>query len=252
MIGDHRYRWFAPVRHYVEVVPHSLHLAVRLPFEGVSGMSSYFRERERTSEALRRLDHENTALSLRVQKLDSLNKRNKRLNALVKIPEALGTREYIIAEIVRIAGRTSRHRLIIAKGARDGVYVGQPILSAHGILGHVVSVTPFTSTGILVTDADYALQVQLERTGLRALAVGRGVPNEFALRYVPVNSDIRPGDMVLSSGLDDFYPPDHPVGRVTAVDHRTHDGFALITLKPVAALDYSREVVLVGAKESRQ
>lgn len=249
MVVDHRFGWFASVRHYIEVVPHAMHIAVRFPFQNIAALRVYFRERDRLDEENRRLNRTNAELSLRVQKLDSVKQQNERLRGLLNVPPAIGKRGYIVAELVRVAGQITKHRLILGKGANDGVYVGQPILNASGILGHVISVTPLTAVGILVTDADYSLQVRLERTGLRLLAVGQGVPNEFVLQYVPLNSDIRAGDVVLSSGLDDFYPPDYPVGRVVSVDNQSHDGFARIRLEPVAAANYSREVVLVGAPQ---
>jgi rod shape-determining protein MreC len=135
--------------------------------------------------------------------------------------------------------------LVIDKGSRNHIYVGQPIADARGVLGQVVQVTPYTSTVLLVSDERHAIAVELNRTGLRAVAVGTGQAEQLLLSFVPTNADVKVGDLVVSSGLDKRFPAGYPVGEVTEVSTEPGDPFAHIKVKPSAQIGHSREVLLV-------
>ena len=254
MVADHNYRLFSTARYYVDLIPHTVHAAIRLPFESAASLYDHFRDRKQLEEENKELNRLNAAMTFSIRALTGIEKQNRRLKGLLKTLPLTESHKYRVAEIVRVINTASKHRLIINKGAQDGISVGQPILNAEGILGHIVSVTPLTATGIMVTDPSYSLQVRLERSGLMALARGKGVPNQFALRYVPAGADIKQGDFVVSSGLDGLYPPDYLIGRVIDVVAQTPVGsFSQVILEPIAATNYSREVLvleLAGVYES--
>jgi rod shape-determining protein MreC len=112
-------------------------------------------------------------------------------------------------------------------------------------MGQVVQVTPFSSTVLLITDPSHSTPVQVLRSGLRTIAVGSGRINELSLPYLPTNSDIREGDLLVTSGLGGKFPPGYPVARVTTVNRSPDNAFAEISAEPAAHLDRSREVLLV-------
>lgn len=252
MVADHHYKLFVSARYYIEIIPHALHAAIRFPFESVARLHGYFQDHENLRQENEALSRRNTEMSLRIRELSGVEKQNRRLRDLMNASSNFDAPDYRVAEVLRVLSTSSKHRLIIKKGARDGIAVGQPILNGQGVLGHVVSITPFTATGILITDPNYALQVRLQRTGLTALVVGKGVPNEVSLRYAPSGADIRVGDLIVSSGLDGRYPSDHPIGRVTRVERQSpHGTFAEVTLEPTAATNYGREVILLDAPDQK-
>lgn len=245
MVADHRYQYFAPLRYYVEVVPHALHYLIKLPVNSAVSFIEHIRNNEELLEKNKHLLRKNALLSVRMNAIETLEKENRYLRSLLHATRNLEKRRFMTAELIRASKVTGRHHFLIGKGEYDGVRVGQPILDAHGILGQVVSVTPYTATGILITDVSYSLQVKLKRLGLRVLAVGTGSPNKLKLRYVPGNTDVKVGDIVVSSGLDELYPPDFPVGHITEVRHPPGNSFADIVVLPSSVVDYSHEVLLI-------
>jgi rod shape-determining protein MreC len=141
-----------------------------------------------------------------------------------------------------------RQLLILNKSSRDGVYEGQPVIDAHGVMGQIVHVTATNSTLMLITDASHALPVQVDRTGLRAIAFGTGSIDSLDLRHIPHNADLREGDLLITSGLGGVFPPNYPVAKITSIERPQGEPFLQVSAEPLALLDRSREVLLVWHK----
>jgi len=138
----------------------------------------------------------------------------------------------------------------VNKGELDGVYKGQPVLDAQGLMGQVIEVLPYTSRVILIADSNHAIPVQVNRNGVRAIAVGSGQLNELVLIYVPDTADIKAGDMLVSSGLGNRFPQGYPVGVIKSVEHDPGEPFAIVSAEPSAYLDRSRHLLLVFSQDS--
>jgi rod shape-determining protein MreC len=80
------------------------------------------------------------------------------------------------------------------------------VIDQHGIIGQIMRADPFTSTAILITDANHALPIQINRTGVRTLALGTGNFQELELPHVPNNEDVKVGDLLVTSGLGGRFP----------------------------------------------
>jgi rod shape-determining protein MreC len=93
--------------------------------------------------------------------------------------------------------------------------------------------------------------VQIERTGLRTIAVGVGNEGTLALPYLPANADVKPGDLLVTSGLGGVFPPGYPVARVTEIHRDAVQPSAQIRAVPLARIDHDREVALVWFKDAR-
>ena len=106
---------------------------------------------------------------------------------------------------------------MINKGARDGVIVNQAVVDGNGILGQVARVGPWSAEVILVTDPEHAIPVQVMRNSLRSIAVGSGNSGELLLPYLAVNSDVKSGDLLVSSGWAACFRPGCPVARISGV-----------------------------------
>ena len=91
--------------------------------------------------------------------------------------------------------------MVINSGARDGVMLNQAVVDGNGVLGQVARVGPWSAEVILVTDPEHAIPVQVTRNSLRSIAVGSGNSGELLLPYLAVNSDVKSGDLLVSSGL---------------------------------------------------
>ena len=248
MVMDHRYRNLESVRSSLSVIVYPLQLAIELP----GSISDWF------SEALssrRELQEENVSLrtqhimqKVQMQKLASLEAENIRLRGLLDASFEVGEKR-LIAELMSVNLDPYKHQIVINKGTLDDVFPGQPILDADGVMGQIVHAGPYTSTAILITDTSHAIPVQVNRNGLRTIAIGSGTINRLELPYIPNNSDILPGDLLITSGLGGRFPPGYPVARVGAVQHDPGRSFAQVVAEPLAHLNRSREVLLVWPGE---
>ena len=167
-----------------------------------------------------------------------------RLRDLVSSSFKIGDR-VLIAELESVDLDPYRQQVMINKGSSSGVFVGQPALDANAVMGQVIRVTPGTATVLMITDAEHALPVQVNRNGLRTIAEGTGFIDRLQLRHLPNNADIREGDLLVTSGLGGHFPPGYPVARVSEVRHEPGKPFATVIATPSAHLERTREVLLV-------
>jgi rod shape-determining protein MreC len=153
----------------------------------------------------------------------------------------------LVASILRVDLDPFRHRVLLDMGSRDGVFKGQAVLDGEGIFGQVTKVNASTAEVILITDAEHAIPVQSNRSGVRTIAVGTGDENKLSLPFVTVEADLQEGDLLFSTGLGGVFPPGYPVARVTAVK-RAGSTFASVEARPTAKLNQAREVLLIWFK----
>jgi len=248
MVMDHRYQKLESVRSGLSVIVYPLQLAIELP----GSISDWFSE---SLSSRRELQEENASLRtqqimkrIQLQKLAALEAENIRLRALLDASFEVGEKR-LIAELMSVNLDPFKHQIVINKGTLDDAFPGQPILDAEGVMGQIVHAGPYTSTAILITDTSHAIPVQVNRNGLRSIAIGSGTINRLDLPYIPNNSDILPGDLLVTSGLGGRFPPGYPVATVGAVQHDPGPSFAQVMAEPLAQLNQSREVLLVWPGE---
>lgn len=151
----------------------------------------------------------------------------------------------LVADLLTIDLDPFSQQVVINKGGRYGVFEGQPVLDATGVMGQVTMVSPFSSRVILLTDPSHGVPVQINRNGLRAVVTGRGLGEPLQLEHLPHNADIRKGDLLVTSGLGGRFPVGYPVGKVVSITLPQGKSFAEIKVEPAAKLSTSREVLLV-------
>ena len=180
-----------------------------------------------------------------LQLVAGLSTDNSRLKALQEASATVSGR-ILTAEIINISSDAATRRVLINRGEQHGVMLGQALLDAHGLMGQVVEVLPFTSWVMLITDSRHGTPVQVNRSGERAIARGvRSEIPELELEYVPDTSDIVVGDLLVSSGFGQRFPKDYPVAQVTSVVHDRGQPFATIKARPLAQMDRTRHVMLL-------
>ena len=183
-------------------------------------------------------------LEARLQQVASLRAENSRLRALLN-SSALLEDDVFEAELVGVSPDPSRQLVVLNRGSRDGVYVGQALLDEQGLMGQVVEVSTNSSRVLLITDATHAIPVQVNRNGVRAIAEGIGRLDRLELRHLASTEDVEVGDLLVSSGLGGLFPRGYPVAVVTEVVRDPGQTFAKVYAEPSAALSRSRHVLLV-------
>jgi len=179
-----------------------------------------------------------------LQKLTGVTTENNNLRKLLNSAQVVEDK-VLIGEIIGIDANATFQRIIINQGVNQGVFVGQAVLDADGILGQVVEVMPNSARVLLISDVTHAIPVLVIRNGLRGVVAGTGENNTLQLLYVTADSDIKAGDTLVSSGLGMRFPADYPVAKVTKVEIIPNQIFAKISLKPMAKLEQIRYVLLV-------
>jgi rod shape-determining protein MreC len=156
-----------------------------------------------------------------------------------------------LAPIVNIDLDPTRQRLVLDAGSGDGVRVGQVVIDAGGVVGQVIAVTPMHSTALLLTDPDHALPVAVLRNGVRLVAYGTGRSDRLALASIPLSSDVKVGDVVVTSGLGQRFPAGFPVGTISALRPDESRAFLVGDVTPAAQLDRGRDVLLLRSAPQR-
>lgn len=244
LVVDHRFHHLQQLRSALAFLTYPLHYLADLPFTASSWLDETTSSRDTLLEQNRELRDLNLHLRAELQKYESLQAENMRLRDLVDSSFKVGDR-VLVAELSSVDLDPYKQQVIINKGAVSGAYEGQPVLDAHAVMGQVINVTPLSSTVLLITDTSHALPVQVLRNGLRTIAVGTGRITELKLPYLPTNSDIVEGDLLVTSGLGGKFPPGYPVATVTQIDRSPDAPFSTVLAQPRAHLDRSREVLLV-------
>jgi rod shape-determining protein MreC len=126
------------------------------------------------------------------------------------------------------------HVVVVNKGSRFGVHKKQPVLDANGIVGQVIRSLPLSSEVMLITDPNHAIPVQVNRNGLRTIAIGSGLLDRLNLPFLPNNADIIPGDLLVTSGLGGTFPQGYPVAIVNKFTVQPDQPFADIYATPKA------------------
>lgn len=244
LLLDHRFRHLEHLRNTLAFVTYPLHYLADLPFTASRWIGETTSSHDALLKQNRDLRGQNLRLRAELQKYESLQAENMRLRDLVDSSFKVGDR-VLVAELSSVDLDPYKQQVIINKGGISGAFAGQPVLDAHAVMGQVTHVTPFESTVLLITDSSHALPVQVLRNGLRTIALGTGRIDELKLPYLPTNSDIVEGDLLVTSGLGGKFPPGYPVATVTGIDRSPDAPFSTVLAEPQAHLDRSREVLLV-------
>lgn len=245
MVADTRMQVVAPVRSAIAAALAPVQQALLFPVDVIVGGSDYFRGLAKalaSEDAAKRLLAQQAEQALAAERLAA---ENKELRGLLELKPALAVRSQAAQVMYEAADPFSR-KFYIDRGATQGLVAGAPVVTEAGVIGQVTRVYPLSSEVTLLTDKDAAIPLLNTRTQQRAAAFG-GVAKGTAmeLRFIASNADIQVGDLLHTSGVDGIYPAGLPVARVTEVERLAEGGFARVTLKPVAAVDSVRHVLVL-------
>lgn len=244
MTLDHRQHALEGIRASLSVVVYPMQYLVNIPFAVGDWASESLATHNTLLEENRELKNKQLKLEFRLQKFAALETENERLRALLQSASRRWER-VLIAELISVDFDPFKHQVLLNKGSNDDVFEGHPLLDAHGVIGQVIHVSPINSTAMLITDPSHAIPVQVNRNGLRSIALGTGEPDHLTIPHIPNNADIREGDLLVTSGLGLRFPAGYPVATVSNVERDPSQPYARISATPLAKLSRTREVLLV-------
>ncbi len=241
---EQRSQRLAGLRAFLSVAVYPIQYLVGIPGSLSVQVFDTFSSYQTLREENRVLKQQQLLNKARLLKFAALEKENIRLRALLENSFKLGE-QVLIAELLSVNLAPYEHVVLVNKGSRFGVHPKQPVLDATGVVGQVIRTNPLSSEIMLITDPNHAIPVQVNRNGLRTIAVGSGQANRLNLPFLPNNADIKPGDLLITSGLGGTFPQGYPVARVDAFHPKPDKPFADIYATPTAQLDKSRELLIV-------
>lgn len=177
--------------------------------------------------------------------MSALKRKNRHLNELLNLLEDDADKHFTVAKLIGVQSSFAEQKIIVNKGRNDGVYIGQPLLGANGIIGQVGELTPISATVTLISSPGFTVLGEIERSGLRVIVRGIGNAERIRLLYVPTTADIKVGDQIVTSGLDHKYPYGYPIGTVISIEQQQGDSFATIYIRPNAKLNHNLEMLLI-------
>lgn len=251
MFSDYHYRYLDNVRSGFSLIVAPLQYAVDYPVRVVGWVQSLVSAKKALIDENMRLRYQQAMLEAELQKLLVIQKENSQLKELLQT-SAQANMSAMAAQILAVDTSNSRQVVVLNKGKRDGVYVGQPILDAKGVMGQIVDVGPLTSTVLLISDSKSAVPVRNNRTGERAILIGTNDIERLFLINLPKTSSIHPGDVLVTSGLDHRYPEGYPVGKVEQVSSIPGEDFVKVKVSPVALLNRNRLVLLIWPDKEQE
>ncbi len=244
MYFDNRDNHLDSVRKSIGAAMYPLRVAVDAPVRFWNWIGDSTTSRNGLEQDLSRLKAERLLTNARLQKLNALEAENTRLRALLEARNKV--RDQVrVAEIMSVDANPFNHSLVIDVGTQDGVFDGQVLVDANGVVGQVIKAGLMTSQAMLITDTDHALPVEVNRNGLRTIVVGTGTIDSLSLPFIVNNADIRVGDLLVTSGLGGTFPSGYPVAIVDSVTRIPQEPYANVTAKPAASLGEVREVMLI-------
>jgi rod shape-determining protein MreC len=252
LVVDHRQHHLDTVRKAIGAAVHPLRILVDAPVSTWRWIRDNTAARNQLLLEMSRLNAERLLTHARLQRFTALESENARLRAMLDATSKV--RDQVqVAEIMSVSSNPFRHILVINKGSRDGVFNGQAMIDADGVVGQVIEAGLLSSNGVLISDPDHALPVEVNRNGLRTIAVGTGDFDRLELPFLPNNADVEGGDLLVTSGLGGAFPAGYPVAIVDSVTRIPQGPFADVTAKPSARLNQVREIMLISsARDERE
>ena len=244
VVLDHRGGWLHQTRQQASLLVQPLWTVAGWPgrfaetlYDDAGTLSQLTAENER-------LRNELLVNSARTARLQTLAADNQRLRELLGAARR-GNLDVQLAPILDVDLDPTRQRLVLDAGANDGVRIGQSVIDAGGVVGQIIGLTPMHATVLLLTDPSHAVPVAVARSGVRLVAYGDGRSDVLQLPSIPLSSDIKVGDKLVTSGLGGRFPAGFPVGTIMSLQPDDSRAFLLGEVRPAAQLDRGRDVLLL-------
>lgn len=245
-VFDSRYHALDGLRSGFSLLLQPVHEIMRAPSDVAAELGGFFTRHRLLQKERDTLLAERARLMVDVNAAKELRRENAELRSLLQLQTRPGQQVVHAAQLYRGHDWFSQ-RITLDQGGRTGLRSGLPVVDAVGLVGQVSRVYPASSEVTLVSSPQQLTPVLIERTGQRGLAAGSG-QNLLELRYMPAQTDIRPGDRLLTSGIDRVYPAGIPVARVTRVSRSQSGPYLRVECLPLAGLDRSRAVLVLIAE----
>jgi rod shape-determining protein MreC len=233
ILSDYKFSYLDNLRQFTSTLISPIYFLVNLPSQLYIWIDEQGTNKQVLLNQNKKLNSELMELKVKLQPFNSLILENSKLSKLLESSYSIDSPEFTLAKITSISQSRLKKQLIINKGSKNNVKVGQVVFGADGIVGQVTNTTPFYSTIILISDPTHYIPVKNERNGVRGIGKGKASnSNTIIVNYVESKLDVLLGDIFISSSIDSKFPHGYPVGKVIHVEKQTNNPFLDIVLEP--------------------
>lgn len=244
IVADSRLGTFVKIRNYMDTAVSPFYFLANGPRKVLDSVSETLATRQQLELENRALRQELLLKNSDILLLGQFKQENARLRELLGSPLRQDEHK-MVTQVISTGSDPYSDQVFIDKGSDNGVYEGQPVISDKGVVGQVVAVAKVTSRVLLICDASHALPIQVLRNDIRVIAAGSGCADDLQLEHLPNNTDIRVGDVLVTSGLGGRFPEGYPVAVVSSVKVDNQRAYTVIQARPTAGLQRLRYLLLL-------
>ncbi|MEO2276041.1 rod shape-determining protein MreC [Serratia marcescens] len=244
IVADSRLGTFVKIRNYMDTAVSPFYFLANGPRKVLDSVSETLATRQQLELENRALRQELLLKNSDILLLGQFKQENARLRELLGSPLRQDEHK-MVTQVISTGSDPYSDQVVIDKGSDNGVYEGQPVISDKGVVGQVVAVAKVTSRVLLICDASHALPIQVLRNDIRVIAAGSGCADDLQLEHLPNNTDIRVGDVLVTSGLGGRFPEGYPVAVVSSVKVDNQRANTVIQARPTAGLQRLRYLLLL-------
>ena len=198
---------------------------------------------EQLKQTIEDLEKQNTAMKINLQRIDVLENEVSRLRS-IKSRVDNNLKNIKIAQVTQKDVIPNKKSVQINVGSDYKINVGQTVMGVNGLLGQVVEVNVYSSKVLLITDNDSNVPAKIARTGQQIIIKGRSQDNLLEVSFLPNDSEIQSGDLIITSGQANRFIPSLKIGRVVEVIRNEGERFSQVIIKPLEDVDKVSEVIL--------
>ncbi|SFE07171.1 rod shape-determining protein MreC [Nitrosomonas sp. Nm166] len=245
---DLRFKYFPELRQAIGIVIFPLQKIAYIPthiYDQIEELIASFYLLEENIKLRERYLKDREQL-LKLHALEAENIQLRQLLGAIQQIETNTKAKAVLAEIMYTPRDPFNHKITLNKGSFHDIQLGQAVIDDKGIVGQITRLYPWSSEVTLLTDKNHSVPVQVLRNSLRSVVSGTGKNDELELRYLSVSTDIRQGDLLVTSGIGGVYPPGIPVATVLRIEQDPIDDFAQVISTPVAGVDRNRQVLILS------
>lgn len=233
IVVDARWRVLDPAREAVSVALYPFQRAVMMPRDALSAISNWTDAAATARTEKEAVQRQRIELAQIATHAAQLSAENQQLRRLLSVADMVVQPSVAVEVLYEPPNVFTRH-LVFDKGRNSGIRSGMPVIDEGGVVGQIVRVTPFTSEAALITDEKVSIPVQVLRNGLRLIAFGGHPGGKVEVRYLTNDTDIKAGDVLVTSGVGGLFPAGLSVAKVDEIQRDNASGFSKAVATPLS------------------
>ena len=245
LILDHRYAQTNQIRSIInDLLVYPIEKISNLPRTIINDAIRESSNIDTLEQRLSDLQQENLDLKIRLQELASLKGENIRLRKITK-ESIITSKKQTIVKVINNSASPTKKVIVIDKGKKDGIYLGQNVIGTKGLVGQIIETNFLSSKVILITEPSHDIPGQINRTGEKIIVSGSQTDGNLIVNYANTNSDILEGDVVSTSGIGNRFKPKIPIGKIIKVSNDLNIEFKKVEIEPFEKPENMPELILI-------